>query len=333
MQHNKQTMLWSDTERPKTLDDCACHPHITNKFKALASRKDIPHLLVHGPKGSGKTTRINALLYSLFGREVTRVDEYEKTFRVGSSEKSVMVPESLYHTILIPSTLHVSDRYLVQHIIKSQAEVEVERHSYRVIVIYEADKLSHTAQHALRRLMEQYIDACRLILVAHTTSSIIEPLQSRLVSIRVPHPTHTEVRRVVDELTSKKKIVSVPTIDTRNLFKVHLQLQLFHVTGSVEHDGSWQDAVQEIVAKCMKKSSPDTIATFRNDWVAIFGWGVTTSEAIEELYHQGKNYIPDEKTDEWLDFCTRAELDSIRGSQPLYHLEHVIMKLNVIHNK
>jgi len=324
-------MLWSDSERPQTLDECDVHPSTTDKFRALADKKDIPHLLVHGPKGSGKKTRIDALLYALFGREVRRMDEYEKTFRVGQTEKSVSVPESVYHTVLIPSTLRVSDRYLMQYIIKSQAEVEVERSTFRVVVIYEADQLSHAAQHALRRLMEQYIDACRLILVAHTTSSIIEPLQSRLVSIRVPLPTRKEVKRVVRQLAEKKEIESPPKLEARNLFKVHLQLQLFHVTGSVEHDGSWQDAVQEIIAKSMKKSSPETIATFRNDWVAIFGWGLSTSDILQEIYHQGKSYIRDDQEEEWLDFCTRVEHNSIHGSQPLYHLEYAIMKLNVLH--
>ena len=290
-------------------------------------------MLVHGPRGSGKKTRINALLYALFGFEVTRIDDYEKTFKVGSVEKSVIIPESRHHTILIPSTLAVADRYLVQHVIKSHAEIEGERQSYRVIVIYEADKLSHAAQHALRRLMEQYIDACRLILVAHTTSSIIEPLQSRLVSIRVPHPTSEEIQAVIKTLAHKKKMNSIPTIETRNLLKAHIQLQSFYITKSEKHEGSWQDAVHHIVVKCMKKSSPEVMVTFRNDWIAILGWDVSLPEIIEELYHQGKQYISTENAEEWLDFCTRAELNSIHGSQPLYPIEYVIMKLNVIHNK
>lgn len=321
-------MLWAEIERPQTLDECDCQPLITNKFRALAEKRDIPHLLVHGPHGAGKKTRVNALLHALFGREVYRVEEYEKTFRVGTVEKSVMIPESKYHTILVPPALPVSDRYLVQYIIKSQAEIEVERAMFRVVVIHEADKLSHAAQHALRRLMEQYIDACRLILVASSTSAIIEPLQSRLVSIRVPHPSPEEVAGVVSALAEKKGVVGAcPSLKTRSLFQAQLQLQMYHVTGSVEPEGDWRSSIQEIVTKSVRKASPETIATFRNDWVAIFGWGFLLNEIIEELYKQGLDHIDNKNRKEWLMFCVDAEVESLHHQNPIYHVEYVIMKM------
>ncbi len=63
-----------------------------------------------------------------------------------------------------------------------------------MVVLAEVDRLSRQAQAALRRTMEKYTAACRLILCCNSASRVIEPVRSRCLGIRVAAPTHEQVR-------------------------------------------------------------------------------------------------------------------------------------------
>jgi DNA polymerase III delta prime subunit len=55
------------------------------------------------------------------------------------------------------------------------------------------DKLSKEAQHSLRRTMEKYSAACRLVLCCNSASKVIEAVRSRCLPVRVNLPSHEEV--------------------------------------------------------------------------------------------------------------------------------------------
>jgi replication factor C subunit 3/5 len=64
-----------------------------------------------------------------------------------------------------------------------------------VLVLNEVDSLSREAQHSLRRTMEKYSSACRLIMVCSNVSKVMEAVRSRCLAIRVPAPSTSEVRK------------------------------------------------------------------------------------------------------------------------------------------
>lgn len=74
--------LLVDKYRPSTLDSLDYHPQLSNYLRNLvrleyfiiqANGGDLPHLLVVGPSGAGKKTRIMATLSHLFGPGVEKV--------------------------------------------------------------------------------------------------------------------------------------------------------------------------------------------------------------------------------------------------------------------
>ncbi|MEM1677499.1 MAG: replication factor C small subunit, partial [Nitrososphaerota archaeon] len=55
---------------------------------------------------------------------------------------------------------------------------------FKILLLDESDQLTDDAQHAFRRVMEQYSTTCRFILAANYSNRIIEPIQSRCAVFR-----------------------------------------------------------------------------------------------------------------------------------------------------
>lgn len=67
--------LWADKHRPKCFDDLSLHQGVSNRLRQIAAQHDLPHLLLHGPAGGGKRTRVAALLPAIYGADSGKVGQ------------------------------------------------------------------------------------------------------------------------------------------------------------------------------------------------------------------------------------------------------------------
>lgn len=80
--------LWVDKYRPKSLNALSHNEELTNFLKSLSDQpRDLPHLLLYGPNGTGKKTRCMALLESIFGPGVYRLKIDVRQFVTASNRK------------------------------------------------------------------------------------------------------------------------------------------------------------------------------------------------------------------------------------------------------
>jgi len=180
---------------------------ISNTTQAASG--DFPHLLIYGPSGAGKKTRITATLRALYGPGVEKIKIDARVFQTTSNRKlEFNIVSSNYHLEITPSDVGNYDRVVIQDLLKEVAQTQqvdlAAKQRFKVVVINEADHLTRDAQAALRRTMEKYSPNLRLILLANSTSNIIAPIRSRTLLVRVAAPTEAEICDVLAKVGKKE---------------------------------------------------------------------------------------------------------------------------------
>lgn len=150
---------WTEKYRPEYLKDIVGQEKITDTVKKLFETKNLPHLLFYGPPGTGKTSTILSIARDLYGRELMK----ERVIELNASqERGIKV---------------------VRNKINSFASNEVCKNEnvppYKIIILDEADTITHDAQTALRRSMEINSEITRFCIICNYITNIIDPITSR----------------------------------------------------------------------------------------------------------------------------------------------------------
>ncbi|CAM9527852.1 unnamed protein product [Ascophyllum nodosum] len=296
-------MLWVDKHRPKSLDGLDVHPELTNRLAAMSEDGEIPHLLFYGPAGSGKKTRVLALLKRIYGPGAERVRLEHRSFKTPSNRVvELTTVASNYHIEMSPGDAGIYDRYIVQDIIKEiaqsrsisssmgggGADEKKPKIGHKVVVLVGVDRLTKQAQAGLRRTMEKYTSSCRLILLCHSPSKVIEPVRSRCLGVRVPAPEEAEVCAVLASVCRKEGL-SLPAAlaervartSKRNLRRALLMLEACRVQQypfTAEQDvqlTDWENYIAQLAREITTEQSPRRLL-----------------EAREKLYELLTNCIP-----------------------------------------
>ncbi len=158
--------VWSEEYRPAKLKDIIGQPSVSI-FQAFVREKNVVDCTLSGVPGIGKTTAVRALFYELYaGTDSNGVPYHEvnTTIMNASDENSINdVRGKVKEFTTYPST---------------HPDVP-----FRVIFLDEADKISQSAQDALRGIIEENSKNCRFILSCNNPNGLTEALQSRNVLI------------------------------------------------------------------------------------------------------------------------------------------------------
>lgn len=142
--------LWVEKYRPETIDDCILPDRLKTTFQEFINAGSIPHLILAGTPGTGKTTVAKALCRQL-GCDFLMLN--------GSDESGI-------------------DTFRMK--IKGYASSLSLTGAKKVIIIDEADYLNaNSTQPALRGAMEEFEDNCRFIFTCNYKNRLIEALHSR----------------------------------------------------------------------------------------------------------------------------------------------------------
>merc|ERR1740117_17664 len=62
----KEQLPWVEKYRPSSLQELIAHEDIIRTIERMMEKKQLPHMLLHGPPGTGKTSTITALAKTMY---------------------------------------------------------------------------------------------------------------------------------------------------------------------------------------------------------------------------------------------------------------------------
>ena len=169
--------LWVEKYRPSNLDTYIGNDHLKSKVSVYLESGDLPHLLLYGKAGTGKTTLAKILVKNI---------ECDYLYINASDENNVETVRTKVKNFA--STMGFKD--------------------YKIIILDECDYITPNAQAALRNLMETFSKHCRFILTCNFVERIIGPIQSRCQSFQIIPPSKKEVAKHIHNILLKENVMS-----------------------------------------------------------------------------------------------------------------------------
>ena len=310
----------------------------------------LQHLIIYGTSELGKKYIINKLLEKIFGPGVNDIKDVEYMISGYSNIKTkITIKQSKYHIIIEPNS-NGFDKYLIQEICQEYAKSEIlnivqDRHEYKIIVINKIDKLSYYAQAALRRTMEKYSNICKFILINDQLSTIIEPVRSRCLLVRIPLLKRDDIVMILLNICNKENI----DINTQNLNrileqsnnKVNKALWLLNMYKyGIEYEERWIYIIDNIIKSIYNVSNYSVrkilslIKFIRQQFYILFITNINTQKIIKmimcKLIKLTENI---ELKYNIIELTSEYENRLHLGTRHVIHIESYIVKLiNLFYN-
>jgi replication factor C small subunit len=235
MAATEEGVMWVEKYRPRVLDEVVDLKDIVEGLKAFVKNpKTMPHLLLAGIPGTGKTTVALCIAHELFGQNW-------RTFTLelnASDERGIDTVRDRVKDFSRYSRAGFGDV------------------PFALIILDESDQMTGPAQTALRRIMETSSRTSRFILICNQSGKIIEPIQSRCAIFRfakldrkamIEHLCFIAAKeRVKLEILAAERIVDYSEGDLR------------HAINTLQTAAAYRDCVvdEKVVSLVVGEASP-----------------------------------------------------------------------------
>lgn len=152
----------------KNMDIIDIHKPIIDKLNFFIDYKKIPHIVFHGPYGTGKRTILNYFIEKVYDNNIKYIKDY----------------------VMYVDCAHGKGIRFFRDQLKFFAKTNIQNKSnlFKSIILFNADKLTTDAQSALRRCIEKYSHNTRFFIIAENKNLLLNPILSRFCSIYIPQP-------------------------------------------------------------------------------------------------------------------------------------------------
>jgi replication factor C small subunit len=167
--------LWVEKYRSQNLDTYVGNEGVKAFISKCITNNDIPHLLLYGKPGTGKTT---------LAKLITKNIKCDVMYINASDERGIDT---------------IRDKIVDFASVSSFNPI-------KVIILDESDYITAQAQAALRNVMETYSAKTRFILTANYAERIIDPLKSRCQTFHIEPPAKGDVAKHLAGLLDQEEV-------------------------------------------------------------------------------------------------------------------------------
>jgi replication factor C small subunit len=170
--------------RPIHLDNIVEQKDVIMSIKGILEKKEMLNLLFYGPPGVGKTTIALSLAKQLYG------DKYsEYTLELNASDERGIK--------------------MVREKIKTFAKLlcDTSIFPFKLIILDEADALTNDSQYALRRIIDDYSNSTRFIIICNYLNKLINPIISRFRSFQFKQISFESANIILQKIIKKEKLI------------------------------------------------------------------------------------------------------------------------------
>ena len=176
--------LWVEKYRPKSVEDIENCPHEIASILDPSLLWSMPHLILHGPPGTGKSSAVRLICKRLFPNKNTLKD---RVLELNASDDR--------NAKVVRETIKGFASRAINHVDESP--------DIKVIVLEESDALDDESQAALRRIIEVHSASTRFIFVCNFLGNVIKPIISRCLLVHFKQCSKDQTIRALQKLVAR----------------------------------------------------------------------------------------------------------------------------------
>jgi hypothetical protein len=152
------------------------HQSIVLRLDEFIAKNQIPHMIFHGPSGSGKQTLVREFIQRIYSGDKVKLKTHVMTVNCSHGKGIQFIREEL--------------KFFAKANAQTKSNVDGGKSSeFKVIVLLNAHHLTVDAQSALRRCIELFSYNTRFFIVVENKDKLLNPILSRFCDIFVPEPS------------------------------------------------------------------------------------------------------------------------------------------------
>ena len=327
--------LWTERHQP----DIADLPQQGVRENLQRAVQEPMNLVVHGPKGAGKTAAVRALARETHDNEADLIELNVADF-FDSTKKELEEDERFGRFISTKRRRNSSKADLINHVLKESASYAPVSREYKTILLDNAEGMREDFQQALRRVMEQYYEATQFVIATRQPSALIPPIRSRCFPVPVRAPSQAEVVGVLESVTDAEDadydedgLAYVAEAAEGDLRRAVLNAQTTHEQeGAITMQAAYEtlqsvgvdERVGEMLAAAETGEFTDARSTLDD---LLVDEGYSGSEVLEDVLTVARSRYGESGLARLHRLAGRIDMDLHEGTNDRLHISHLLAEL------